>query len=253
VSARPYEARHRAPKKATARPRRLAAGLALPTAAAAAVTFGAAGAELAMSSQTVGPGQKSPAGPTQQDADKAAQIGDRADKADQAQAQIQAATALRTNATVQAARSAERKDLAARALEAKRAARAQSWQMPIKNPVRTSGFGLRWGRMHEGEDFAVPVGTDLVSMSTGTVVFAGQDSGFGNLVKIRYWDGTVSYFAHMSRISTTEGQGLEPGQVVGKSGNTGHSTGPHLHLEVHPAGGAPVNPASWLAARNIAP
>ncbi len=258
MSARPYEARHRAAKKATARPkattrrrRLLASGLALPTAAAAAVTFGAAGAELAMSSQAVGPGEKSPAGPTQQDADKAAQIDDRADKA--AEAQTQAATALRANATVQAARSAERKDLATRALEAKRAARAHSWQMPLKNPVKTSDFGLRWGRMHEGDDFAVPVGTDLVSMSTGTVVFAGQDSGFGNLVKIRYWDGTVSYFAHMSRISATEGQALEPGQVVGKSGNTGHSTGPHLHLEVRPAGGAPVNPASWLAARNMAP
>jgi murein DD-endopeptidase MepM/ murein hydrolase activator NlpD len=250
VSARSYEARHRASKKATARRRRLAAGLALPTAAAAAVTFGAAGAELAMSSQLVGPGPKSPAGPTQQDADKAAQVGDRANKS--AQAQAQAAT-LRANAVTQAARSAERTDLATRAREAKRAALAHGWQMPIKNPVKTSNFGLRWGRLHEGEDFAVPVGTDLASMSTGTVVFAGQDSGFGNLVKIRYWDGTVTFYGHMSRITATAGAAVEPGQVVGQSGNTGHSTGPHLHLEVHPGGGAATNPAPWLAAHNIAP
>jgi murein DD-endopeptidase MepM/ murein hydrolase activator NlpD len=250
VSARPYEARHRASKKATARRRRLAAGLALPTAAAAAVTFVAAGAELAMSSQPVGPGPKSPATPTQQDADKAAQSGDRANKA---QAQAQAATALRANTIAQAARSAERQDLATRAREAARAAVAHAWQMPIKNPVKTSNFGLRWGRLHEGEDFAVPVGTDLASMSTGTVVFAGQESGFGNLVKIRYWDGTVTFFGHMSRITATAGEAVEPGHVVGQSGNTGHSTGPHLHLEVHPGGGAAANPAPWLAAHNIAP
>jgi len=106
--------------------------------------------------------------------------------------------------------------------------------------------------MHEGEDFAAPVGTDLVSMSTGTVIFAGAESGYGNLVKIRYWDGTVTYYAHMSRISVTEGAEVEPGQVVGQSGNTGHSTGPHLHLEIHPDDGAPVNPGPWLADHNVA-
>jgi murein DD-endopeptidase MepM/ murein hydrolase activator NlpD len=205
-----------------------------------------------MSSQVDSPGQKSPAGPTQQDsAAKAAQIRDRGNRA--AQAQAQAGKALRANAAAQAARSAERQDLAVRALEAKQAALAHSWRMPITNPVRTSGFGLRWGHMHEGQDFAVPVGTDLVAMSTGTVVFAGQESGFGNVVKIRYWDNTVTYYGHMSRISATEGEGVEPGQVVGQSGNTGHSTGPHLHLEVHPGGGAAANPAPWLAAHNIAP
>ena len=88
-------------------------------------------------------------------------------------------------------------------------------------------------------------------MSTGTVVFAGEQSGFGNLVQIRYWDGTISYFAHMSRISASTGQRVTPGQVVGQSGNTGHSTGPHLHLEIHPEGGAAVDPLPWLAARNI--
>lgn len=248
MSARSYEARHRASKKATASRRRLTAGLALPTAAAAAVTFGAAGAELAMSNQEVGPGQRSPAGPSQQDSDKAAQIGDRAKKA----ADAQAATALRANAMTLAARSAERADLATRARETERESVAHGWRMPINNPVKTSNFGLRWGRMHEGEDFAVPVGTDLVSMSTGTVVFAGQQSGFGNLVKIRYWDGTVTYFGHMSRITATRGEAVEPGQVVGQSGNTGHSTGPHLHLEVHPGDGAAANPEPWLAAHNIA-
>ena len=234
------------------------AGLAVPTAAAAAVTFGAAGAEVAMTTKVVGHGPK-PTGRTQQAASSAdaAQIRDRRNKAASAQAQAQAVTAFRANAAAQAARSAQRKDLAARAValaakrEALRVARAHGWQMPIKNSVRTSGFGLRWGRLHAGEDYAVPVGTDLASMSSGTVVFAGEEAGFGNLVKIRYWDGTVTYYGHMSHVSVSEGESVEPGQVVGQSGNTGHSTGPHLHLEIHPDDGAAVDPLPWLANHNV--
>jgi len=177
----------------------------------------------------------------------------------------------RATAAARVARSVTRKTLAARALdakraaqaveakraaqavEAKRAARAQNWQLPLSNPVKTSGFGFRWGRLHAGEDFAASTGTDLVSMSTGIVDSAGFESGYGGLVKIRYWDGTVSYFAHMSSISVDAGENVEPGEVVGQSGNTGHSTGPHLHLEIHPDGGEAVDPLPWLIEHNIAP
>jgi murein DD-endopeptidase MepM/ murein hydrolase activator NlpD len=159
---------------------------------------------------------------------------------------------VRDDATTMAARSAQRENLAARALAASRTERAHGWQGPMKTLVRTSGFGWRWGRLHAGEDFAAPIGTNLVSMSTGKVFFAGQESGYGNIVKIRYWDGTVTFYGHMSRISVSEGEDLEPGEVVGESGNTGHSTGPHLHLEVHPDGGAAINPVPWLADHQIA-
>jgi len=150
------------------------------------------------------------------------------------------------------ARGVERKKLAARAVEAKRAALAHSWRLPITNPVKTSGFGYRWGRLHAGEDFAVSVGTPLASMSSGTVDFAGPMSGYGILVRIRYWDGTISYYGHMSRVSVNKGDPVDPGQIVGRSGNTGHSTGPHLHLEIHPNGGGPIDPLPWLARHNIA-
>jgi len=83
------------------------------------------------------------------------------------------------------------------------------------------------------------------------VVFAGQQSGYGNIVQIRYWDGTVSYFGHMSRIQVNVGEAVAPGDIVGESGNTGHSTGPHLHLEIHPSGGAAIDPLPWLAAHHI--
>ena len=251
MSVRPYDARHRAPNRAIHKPRRLISGLALPTAAAAMVTLGATSAEVATSNQAVNGRQKAAARSTAQaTAAHATQIRDSRNKAGRALA------LSRATAAAKAARSTERTELAVRALAATRAARraalAHGWQMPIKKVVKTSGFGFRWGRLHAGEDFAAPVGTDLVAMSTGTVIFAGQQSGYGNLIQIRYWDGTVAYYAHMSRISAREGQRVAPGQVVGQSGNTGHSTGPHLHLEIHPHGGRPVDPLPWLVARNVA-
>ncbi len=110
----------------------------------------------------------------------------------------------------------------------------------------TSGFGMRWGSMHPGQDFAVPVGTPVKAMSTGTVIFAGWQGGYGNKVEIQYWDGTVSWFAHNSKLLVTKGENVAPGEVVSLSGNTGHSTGPHVHVEIHPGDGSPVPPIPWL-------
>lgn len=237
---RSHNGRHRASKNATAKPRRLVAGLALPTAAALTLTFTATGAAVATSTkQSV---------TVSHNAAVAAQIPDSRSQA----INDNTLAIARENAGARAARSAKRQNLAARALEAKRVAQAQSWQLPIKNAVRTSDFGWRWGKLHAGDDFAVPIGTDLLSMSSGTVIYAGTESGYGTMVQIEYWDGTVSYFAHMSRTLVTEGQAVEPGEVVGLSGNSGHSTGPHLHLELHPDGGEAVDPSIWLAEHKVA-
>ncbi len=246
---RAYDARHRASKTSTSRPRRLIAGLALPTAAAAALTLTATGAAVTTSTQAMTGSQNLAA--TAKPTAEVTPLGESRSQA------IQDITRARVNAAAGAARDAERQDLAARNARnaqkraAKRAAllveRAHSWQLPLRNAVHTSDFGWRWGRMHAGEDFAAPVGTDLVAMSTGTVTFAGQESGYGTLVKIRYWDNTVTFYAHMSSTSVTDGEVVEPGEVVGLSGNSGHSTGPHLHLEVHPDGLEAVDPALWLA------
>ncbi len=170
------------------------------------------------------------------------------------QREVQATAAqARVLEAARIARTAERKTVAKkRALaaalkkaEADRKAR-EKWLLPIKGATFTSGFGWRWGRMHEGNDFATPVGTRIGSMSTGTVIFAGVEGGYGNKVEIEYWDGTVSVYGHMSQIDAVVGQELAPGDLVGLSGNTGHSTGPHLHLEIHPDGGAAIDPAPWL-------
>jgi murein DD-endopeptidase MepM/ murein hydrolase activator NlpD len=123
---------------------------------------------------------------------------------------------------------------------------SEKWLLPIKGATFTSGYGWRWGRMHQGNDFGTPVGTPLHAMSSGTVVFAGAEGGYGNKVEVEYWDGTVSVYGHMNTIGVSVGDTVAPGDLVGTSGNTGHSTGPHLHLEIHPNGGAAIDPAPWL-------
>jgi murein DD-endopeptidase MepM/ murein hydrolase activator NlpD len=177
---------------------------------------------------------------------------DRVESEQQREVQNAAVTA-RVEQAQRIARSAERTALvkktsiaaALRKAEAARKAR-ERWVMPIRGAVFTSGFGWRWGRMHEGDDFGTPVGTPLAAMSTGTVVFAGWEGGYGNKVEIQYWDGTMSVYGHMSQISPGVGDRVAPGDIVGLSGNTGHSTGPHLHLEIHPDGGGAIDPAPWL-------
>ena len=227
-------------------------GLALPTAAAAALTFSSPGAAV-VTSATTPPVTFSPnANPRPASPGVTLATSQIRDPRIQA-IEDNARDLARENAGARTARATERRSLAARAREADLVAQAHNWQLPIKNYVLTSGFGTRWGRLHAGEDFASPVGTNLVSMSTGTVTFAGEESGYGTIVKIRYWDDTVTFYGHMSRLSVTEGETLLPGEVVGQSGNTGESTGPHLHLEIHPDGGQPVNPLPWLADRMIAP
>lgn len=128
-----------------------------------------------------------------------------------------------------------------------------AWSTPVQGTHQSSGFGHRWGRLHAGIDFAGAVGTPLRSPSSGVVTFAGVQGGYGNKVEVTCWDGTVLHFGHMAAISVKTGQRIGPGERVGRLGNTGHSTGPHLHFEVHPGGGAPIDPRPWLLARGILP
>jgi len=225
-------------------------GLALPTAAAAALAFCATGAAVVTTTRTQPVTFSQRATPPAASVEASVNPRQLRDRSLQA-VQDNALAVARADSANWVARAAARKDLAARAKEAE-LAQAQSWQLPVKNYVLTSGFGRRWGRLHAGEDFAIPIGTNLVSMSTGTIVFAGQESGYGTIVKIRYWDGTVSFYGHMSRVGVTAGDRVEPGEVVGQSGNTGESTGPHLHLELHPDGTAAIDPLSWLTDHQVA-
>ncbi|GAC1439797.1 MAG: hypothetical protein NVS3B26_05460 [Mycobacteriales bacterium] len=115
--------------------------------------------------------------------------------------------------------------------------------------VLTSGFKWRWGRMHSGIDLAGPYGSAVVAVAEGTVIEADQESGYGNIVKIQHPDGVVTYYAHLSQILITGGH-VDAGQQIALEGNTGHSTGPHLHFEVR-IDGTPIDPIPWLASHGV--
>jgi murein DD-endopeptidase MepM/ murein hydrolase activator NlpD len=115
---------------------------------------------------------------------------------------------------------------------------------PVHGPV-TSGFGWRWGRMHEGIDIAVPSGTPVAAAASGTVITAGWLGGYGNLVVIDHGNGLATAYGHNSSVTVGAGQSVAQGQVIAYSGSTGHSTGPHVHFEVRVNGSA-VDPLGYL-------
>jgi murein DD-endopeptidase MepM/ murein hydrolase activator NlpD len=111
--------------------------------------------------------------------------------------------------------------------------------------VFTSGFGWRWGRMHEGIDLAVPNGTPVVAAAAGTVIVAGWTGGYGNLVVVDHGNGIATAYGHNTYVTVAPGQAVAQGQLIAYSGNTGHSTGPHVHFEVRVNGSA-VDPMGYL-------
>jgi murein DD-endopeptidase MepM/ murein hydrolase activator NlpD len=112
------------------------------------------------------------------------------------------------------------------------------------NGVVTSGFGWRWGRMHEGIDIAAPSGTPIRAAAAGTVIYAGWMGGYGNLVIIDHGNGLATAYGHQSAIYVGGGS-VSQGTVIGAVGSTGNSTGPHLHFEVR-VNGSPVDPMGYL-------
>jgi len=112
------------------------------------------------------------------------------------------------------------------------------------NGVVTSGFGMRWGRMHEGIDIAAPTGTAIHAAAAGTIIYAGVMSGYGNIVVIDHGGGIATAYGHMSAIWAGGGQ-VSQGQGIGAVGCTGHCTGPHVHFEVR-VNGSPVDPMGYL-------
>ncbi|MDQ5820148.1 MAG: peptidoglycan DD-metalloendopeptidase family protein [Actinomycetota bacterium] len=115
---------------------------------------------------------------------------------------------------------------------------------PVSGPV-TSGFGWRWGRMHEGIDIAAASGTPIHASAGGTVIYAGWLSGYGNLVVIDHHNTLATAYAHQSSMASGVGASVAQGQVIGYVGCTGHCFGPHLHFEVRINGGA-VDPLGYL-------
>lgn len=115
---------------------------------------------------------------------------------------------------------------------------------PVSGPV-TSGYGRRWGRMHEGIDIAVASGTPVGAAAPGAVIYAGWLGGYGNLVVVDHGGGIATAYAHNSAFVASVGESVGTGQAVAYSGNSGNSSGPHVHFEVR-VGGSAVDPLGYL-------
>lgn len=120
--------------------------------------------------------------------------------------------------------------------------------LPLRTAFRyTSPFGRRWGRMHEGVDLAGSMGSPVLATADGVVVFAGWESGYGQLVRIKHDFGLETRYGHLSEIRVKVGQRVSRGDRIGDMGNSGRSTGTHLHYEVR-VNGTAINPMTYIKA-----
>ena len=113
------------------------------------------------------------------------------------------------------------------------------------NGVVSSPFGPRWGRMHEGLDIAAPAGRPIRAAKAGTVLSAGEEGAYGNLVVIDHGNGETTRYGHMSAFAVTKGEVVPIGHVIGQVGSTGRSTGNHLHFEIR-INGVAMDPRPYL-------
>ncbi|RII12487.1 Murein DD-endopeptidase MepM [Streptomyces sp. YIM 130001] len=166
-----------------------------------------------------------------------------------------------TVASIEAQAAAQGKKAAAKAKaqsDAKQAAakKANGWSQPVAKYTLSSTFGKggsMWASKHSGQDFAVPVGTQVKAAHAGTVVKAGGNGAgdgpaYGNAIVVKHADGKFSQYAHLSRIDVKAGQKVANGQNIARSGNTGNSSGPHLHFEIRNTAnyGSAIDPAAFL-------
>ncbi|WP_327325295.1 M23 family metallopeptidase [Streptomyces sp. NBC_01210] len=153
------------------------------------------------------------------------------------------------------------KAAAVKAGKAKPAKKAVAWVKPVTGYTLSASFnqgGAMWSHKHSGQDFAVPVGTQVKAAHGGVVVKAGPNGGgdgsaYGNAIVIEHANGQYSQYAHLSKIDVGVGQTVKTGQDIARSGNTGNSSGPHLHFEIRttPNYGSAVNPVAFLRAAGV--
>ncbi|WP_460526004.1 M23 family metallopeptidase [Flindersiella endophytica] len=156
----------------------------------------------------------------------------------------------RKAAAAKAARDLARKRAAAKA------ALARAWRLPVSDYHLTATFGQSGGNWssgyHTGLDFAASTGTPVHAVHSGTIIEAAYSGAYGNRIKMELDDGTVLYYCHMSGFERTSGS-VSAGETIGYVGATGNVTGPHLHFEVRPGGGDPIDPYDWLRDKGLNP
>lgn len=134
--------------------------------------------------------------------------------------------------------------------------RSNQWVLPVTGYALTARFGQSsslWARVHTGLDFAGPSGSTIVSVAAGTVTSTGYEGAYGNRTVVTLDDGTEIWYCHQSRIVAQPGEKVRAGQTIGYTGSTGNVTGPHLHLEVRPGAGDPIDPEIALREHGVTP
>ncbi|MEU3186379.1 M23 family metallopeptidase [Streptomyces sp. NPDC006923] len=175
----------------------------------------------------------------------------------QKQAAAQAGAAAKAHeAHLKKVKAKQAKVKAAKAKARANARKAASWTDPVDHYRLSAGFGIdgsRWAHKHSGQDFAVPIGTAVHAAHSGTVVKAGPNGAgdgpaYGNAIVIKHKNGTYSQYAHLSKVKVYVGEHVTTDQRIALSGNTGNSTGPHLHFEIRstPNYGSAINPVPFL-------
>ncbi|WP_346538275.1 M23 family metallopeptidase [Micromonospora sp. DPT] len=124
------------------------------------------------------------------------------------------------------------------------------WLLPLQGYDFNSPYGMRWGKLHTGIDLVAAEGTPYVAIHSGTVTKAGWFGGYGYAVIVQHADGSEAIYGHSSSVNVKEGQQVKAGDQLGLVGNTGHSYGSHLHLEIH-VKGEPLDPVPWLQERGV--
>lgn len=134
--------------------------------------------------------------------------------------------------------------------------RLNQWVLPLSGYRLTASFGQYsglWSHYHTGLDFAAPSGTPIVAIANGVVTSVGYDGAYGNKTVITLDDGTELWFCHQTSYTVSAGQEVRAGEVIGYVGSTGNVTGPHLHLEVRPGAGDPVDPYEAMVVHGLTP
>jgi murein DD-endopeptidase MepM/ murein hydrolase activator NlpD len=130
------------------------------------------------------------------------------------------------------------------------------WKIPTSGYHLTARFGMAgglWSSNHTGLDFAAPTGTPIMAVANGVITKTGSAGAYGNQTIETLDDGTEIWYCHQSEIGVKVGQVVTGGQQIGRVGATGNTTGPHLHLEVRPGGGDPVDPETALTYHGVKP
>lgn len=137
-----------------------------------------------------------------------------------------------------------------------KAVNPNAWVKPVDSYVKGPTFGVggaHWARKHSGQDFAVPTGTPVKAVHTGTVVEAGWGGAYGNNIVIKHGAGDYTQYAHLSKLKVRAGQAVKTGQEIAKAGSTGNSTGPHLHFETRtaPVYGYAIEPVKFMRSKGV--